>query len=278
MYSYLHKFHAGNFADVHKHIVLLNLIDYLKIKNNPFCVLDAFAGEGLYDLQSNEAQLNKEFISGFQAVLNLEKPTPLLQSYIDVIRSFNPESDTFRFYPGSPAVSLNQLREHDKLIAIENHPASFKCLQAQFKRAKNIHMHQRDAFEALTALVPFKEKRGLIFVDPSYEVKSEYKSLPLTIEKAHKKMPNAMIAIWYPILNENYHQVLVNTLCAKRFDNIYQCEWIPNPNQTQGLIGSGMIIINHGWNAEAALNQTFNMLNKSIFKDGVWLSKVIRAK
>lgn len=277
MFSYLHKYHAGNFADVHKHIALIALIEYLKQKEKPFAVLDAFAGEGIYDLQSKEAQLNKEHKEGIEALLKGPRDHPLLQSYVHLVKSYNPVGEgPLQDYPGSPALIADLLREQDRGIFVENHPASFEALKSNFGKVKALKLHQRDAFEAIHALLPLSEKRGLVFIDPSYEVKSDYLTLAKALEKAFDKMSHAVFAIWYPILPEAHHKTLLRALHQGPFPNLYLGEWRPYPDKSKGLIGSGIVILNKGWQIDTQLSQVFNYLNKVCFKGGKYLSRVLK--
>lgn len=277
MYSYHHKFHAGNFADVHKHIILISLIEYLKKKPKPFCVLDAFAGEGVYRLTTKAAQLNAEHNEGIQALLQASGLSQTITHYLNTIKSFNEENvNKLKFYPGSPLIIHRHLRADDRVIAVENHPTSSKILKENLGHLSQMGIHQRDAFEAISGLVPFAEKRGLIFIDPSYEVKSDYNTVAETVDLAYRKMPNATIAIWYPILQEDYARTLLRTIEKGPYTNLYFCEWRPFSDKTQGLLGSGLIIINKGWQLENEFSNAFRELNQKIFKTGAWRSKVVR--
>lgn len=271
MYSYLHKYHAGNFADVHKHIILLGLIEYLKKKPKPFGVLDAFAGDGEYNLNCSAAQLNKEYEGGIGALYHGEFNSELAQQYVQIVRQFNSKTpESVAVYPGSPRFISQTIRDGDKGILIENHATAYNTLHECLKKTKNIHLHQRDAFEGIPALVPMKEKRGLIFIDPSYENKSEYSELPKTIEKALEKMPNAMIAVWYPLLEEARHLKLIQAIKKQSYPDTYFCEWRPYPALTKGMLGSGLFIINNGWGCDLLFKQTFLELNEKVFKQGKW--------
>ncbi len=274
MYSYLHKYHAGNFADVHKHVTLLALVNKLKQKETPFCILDAFAGEGLYDLSCREAKLNKEHNQGIKRLLGHKLATKNLNEYFDLVQALN--ADNITTYPGSPAIILELLRDQDRAIAVEGHPQVFETLKSHLGKEKSMNLHHRDSFEAMTALLPFKEKRGLVFIDPSYEVKADYKTIILTIQEACKKMPNAIFALWYPILKENYHKNMIDRAVKADFKNLWISEWMPTSEEkAQGLLGSGMLIINKPWQLENSLTATFIELNKTVFKTGRWYQKTL---
>lgn len=246
MYSYQHRYHAGGFADVHKHICLIALLEALQKKPTPFGVIDAYAGEGIYDLQSFEAQKIKEYETGCWQWLKNEKNNPLAQRYINEIRHLNPDNG-LRYYPGSSAIIRSFLRSQDQAILLEKHPQALEALRLHFKQDHNIHIHDRDAQEGMIALVPFKEKRGLVFIDPSYEIKTDYQTIPKTILEVHKRFSNVMIALWYPILPDEPHRQILKILKQLKC-SIWRHEWQPaHRAANQAMLGSGMFFINPPW-------------------------------
>lgn len=254
MYSYQHRYHAGGFADVHKHICLIALLEALQQKPSPFGVMDAYAGEGIYDLHSPEAQKIKEYETGFLPWLFNGAKDPLLQRYVEEIRKVNGD-DEVRYYPGSSAIIRSFLREQDHACLLEKHPQALTALRSHFKQNKNVHIHDRDAQEGMLALVPFKEKRGLVFIDPSYEVKTDYRTLPQTILQVHKRFSNALIALWYPILPNAPHQAMLKTLKQANLASIWQHEWIPaHRADNQVMQGSGIFFINPPWKINERLS------------------------
>ena len=161
MYSYQHRYHAGNFADLHKHVVLLAILEILQKKDSPFCVLDAFAGEGIYNLNSKESQKNKEYLSGLGEIQKVETLPYFTNELLKLVNDYQIDDETL-MYPGSPAIIYANLRPQDHAICIENHPQAYMQLRRNFGGKQQIHAHKRDSIEAINALVPFKEKRGLI--------------------------------------------------------------------------------------------------------------------
>ena len=177
MLSYQHIYHAGNFADVQKHAVLVKLLQVLAQKPQKFSVMDTHAGRGLYDLSSAEAEKIGEAQNG---ILNFWPPAPEknpLSDYLKIVASFN-SGDALRFYPGSAKIAHHLIRPADSLLLIERHPGEFAELQNCFKDAKNVKVEQKDGFEYLVNIVPPADRRGLVLVDPSYEIKTEYTELP----------------------------------------------------------------------------------------------------
>src|SRR5690606_31777626 len=184
--NYRHAYHAGNFADVVKHVVLVRILDYLKRKPGAFRVIDTHAGAGLYDLSAEEAQKTGEWRNGIGRLLETELPAEaaaLAAPYLDAVRSFN-AGHPFRFYPGSPALVKEMLRGPDRLTAIELHPADSFALKTRFSGDWQVRVIELDGWLALGAHVPPKEKRGLVLVDPPFEKEGEFGRLVDGLKKA----------------------------------------------------------------------------------------------
>lgn len=256
MFSYEHRYHAGNFADVHKHIALMGVLQHLSQKPAPFTVMDTHAGEGWYDLQSSYAQRLKEYEQGVARFIQSKPTDPLAQAYCRVISAENPEGQWLR-YPGSSAILVSFLREQDSGILIEHHPQAILALKQNMRKIRNIHIHDRDATSAIPALLPFAHKRGLIFVDPSYEVKSEYTAIANAVLSGYQRFSHGIFMIWYPLLPAGHHIALKQTLKKADLPSLIYHEWIPDRHQTQGLYGSGLAIINAPWQLEAQLKAIF---------------------
>ncbi|MCP5162408.1 MAG: 23S rRNA (adenine(2030)-N(6))-methyltransferase RlmJ [Hahellaceae bacterium] len=247
MLSYQHGFHAGNFADVHKHLILLELVEYLLRKDKPICYIDTHAGRGLYDLESVQAQKTEEFSQGIGRLWLRNDLSALLNTYRNLVDEINP-GDRLTFYPGSPAILANCLRDQDKLILLELHPTEFSALQVNL-RDPRIAIHQRDAWEGLQALTPPPIKRGLVLIDPSYEVKQDYSQLPKQVIAAAKKWSTATWAIWYPLLPAGKHEEMLKKFKESGLRKILRLELMVKPaTGTLGMYGSGMLIINPTWN------------------------------
>lgn len=264
MYSYLHRYHAGNFADVHKHLVLMAALNKLIQKPSPFCVLDAFAGEGQYRLDTEESKKNAEFENGISRLLKVKSLSDIVTQYITLIQGYNTESQ-IQIYPGSPKIIAKYLRTNDKGIFIEGHPSCYPILKNNFKGQANAHVHKRDAYEALSALIPFKEKRGLVFLDPSYEVKSEYEKIATQLIHLYAKFSTAIYLLWYPILVDGHHEILKGILHSQATLKLFQHEFYPkNTNLAHRLRGSGIILINPPWQIEEIIKEAFAEL-ESVF-------------
>lgn len=246
--NYRHIYHAGNFADVFKHLIIARIIEYLKKKDHAFRVIDTHAGTGIYDLSSEEAQKTGEWIDGIGRILS--KPIdrqiePLVNPWLDVVFALNGSKEKLTRYPGSPVLIRKLLRKQDRLTAIELHEADYKKLAGNFTgdyQARIIHL---DGYLALGAHVPPKEKRGLILVDPPFEKTDEFERLVEGLIKAYKRFPGGIYALWYPVKHYNELNWFMNELKGTGITKILRLELrIKQRSQTPGLDGCGMIIVN----------------------------------
>jgi 23S rRNA (adenine2030-N6)-methyltransferase len=188
--NYRHAYHAGNFADCFKHALLVVLLDAFARKPAPYFVLDTHAGTGWYDLNAAEARRTGEADTGIRRLL--EKPSPVLGRYLGVVEQLG-------LYPGSPALVRAVMRERDRLACCELHPEDSKALNRRFYRDPQVEVHIRSGWEALGALLPPREKRGLIFVDPPFEARDEFFVLTEGLRRGHGRFGHGVFAAWYPI-------------------------------------------------------------------------------
>lgn len=254
MFSYQHRYHAGGLADVHKHLCLIALLESFLKKEKPFAAMDAYAGDGVYDLSSVDAQKTKEYQYGIQKVLEKAPyQSPLIQHYLSLIH--------MPIYPGSASIIASMLKPTDRKIFVEKHPQALQSLRTHFKGVPNIHIHERFAEEAMMALVPFAEKRGLIFIDPSFEVKSEYHTLVETIFAVQHRFSQVVIALWYPILESNAHELMIKKLVKANPEKTWKHEWMFSDFTNQRMLGSGMLIINPPWKIEESIIQALKELS-----------------
>ncbi|NBC94742.1 MAG: 23S rRNA (adenine(2030)-N(6))-methyltransferase RlmJ, partial [Deinococcus-Thermus bacterium] len=196
--NYRHAFHAGNAADVVKHALVVRLIEALQAKPKPICVLDAFAGIGVYDLAHGPATRTGEFRDGIARLLDAPSVPPEAERYVALVRALNPAGAAVR-YPGSPALAAALLRDGDRLVAVEQHPEDAAALKAAFAGDGRVQVHRRDGWEAMAALVPPAERRGLVLADPAFEVVDEFARMTAALVKAHARWPTGVYALWYPI-------------------------------------------------------------------------------
>ena len=254
MLSYQHAYHAGGPADVHKHALLALVLRHLADKPKPFCAIDLHAGEGVYDLTAAAAEKTAEYRRGIGLVWPVT-PSPGLGDYLDAVRSVN-AGGTLQFYPGSCAIMRAALRDQDRLIVNDLHPAAATALERWARRDPRIAVHRRDAIAALPALVPPLVRRGVVLIDPSYEVKAEYTTVAAALCRAQAKWSDGIFMLWYPLLADNRHRVLHEAL-AEIDAPMLTSEIVfgasgPADAPSLGLRGSGMLVINPPWGFAAA--------------------------
>ncbi|MGE0047303.1 MAG: 23S rRNA (adenine(2030)-N(6))-methyltransferase RlmJ [Hyphomonadaceae bacterium] len=199
--NYRHAFHAGNHADVLKHAILLACLDHLKKKPAPFGVLDTHAGGGSYNLESDEAQRSPEWRDGIAKLWDWENAPEPFAALFEAVRRFNP-AGALKTYPGSPTLIAEALREGDRLAACELHSEEAADLKRAFARRAGVQIHRRDGWEALDALLPFPERRGLVLIDPPYEAEGELVRAARAVREVHRKAQTATILWWRPLKDE----------------------------------------------------------------------------
>lgn len=207
MFSYRHAYHAGNHADVLKHTVLIGVLQYMLQKEVGFTVVDTHSGAGIYRLDSEAAQRSNEALEGLRQLMKRAADQrielePMLSEYIQELERFNP-SGALRVYPGSPMIAQDFLRRHDKLHLFELHPTDSRILEGhvqQLKAGRQVGCYKQDGFEGLKKLLPPPTRRGLILIDPSYELKSDYARVSACVQDALKRFVSATIIIWYPVI------------------------------------------------------------------------------
>src|ERR1700726_1048059 len=199
--NYRHAFHAGGFADVIKHIVLVRILKYLHDKPAPFRVIDSHAGAGVYDLTGEEARRGGEWLTGIARMMQArfsDVAAPLIKPYLDIIRAFNPQRD-LQAYPGSPLIARALLRPQDRLVACEVEPKARKRLIDALRRDTQARVVDLDGWTALPAFVPPNERRGLVLIDPPYEQKDEFERMAEGFAQAFAKWPTGSYLLVYPV-------------------------------------------------------------------------------
>jgi len=245
--NYRHAFHAGNHVDVFKHAALTFVLEWLLQKPAPFAVLDTHAGIGVYDLASDGAQRTKEFEGGAGRVF--EPPLTSAPAYSALLREMNPAG--LSSYPGSPEVVRRYLRADDRLIACELHPDDVEALRARYRGDARIAVHHRDGYEAVGALLPPRERRGLVLIDPPYEVADEAERLAAALAAGLRKWPNGTFMAWYPIKDGLIGAALARA--AADFPKTLRAEFSPYQRDNVSLSGGGLIVINAPWKLDERL-------------------------
>ena len=267
MLSYRHIYHAGNHADILKHIIVSEICKHLIKKDAPFFYLDTHAGIGQYPLDSAQAQKNKEFQSGIARLLEEDDLPEAIDSLLDIVREMNPDNK-LAFYPGSPKVVDYYVRQKDKLHLCELHPNDFPVLAALFPNKRKANVVKDNGFEAVKAMLPPPQKRGFVLMDPPYEVKKDYQYVVQALQEGHKRFPQGTYAIWYPVLNRKQANDLLRAVETTKIRNVLLVEMtIRDSEKERGMAGSGMIIVNPPWTLEKEAKHFLPVLTKLLAED-----------
>jgi 23S rRNA (adenine2030-N6)-methyltransferase len=266
--SYRHAFHAGNHADVLKHFVLQQVLRYTRQKDKPFWYIDTHAGAGMYALNDGYATKNAEFSTGIMPLLTAQNLPTQLQTFVDLIRTFNlTETQT---YPGSPAIAETLLRADDKMRLFELHPTDYAILNAHFAQYKRqVKVEMQNGFVGLKAILPPPTRRAVVLIDPPYEDKQDYQHLVSVCEKALSIFETGTYIVWYPLLQRTEPLEMINTLKALHLKNwldVSMTVQAPS-NDGFGMFGSGIFIINPPWTMPAILNETMPTMVSLLAQD-----------
>jgi 23S rRNA (adenine2030-N6)-methyltransferase len=269
MLSYRHAFHAGNHADVLKHFVLMQLLQYLNQKDKPYWMIDTHAGAGVYALDQGYAAKNAEYESGIARLWSRNDLPAPLADYVQLVRKLNPDG-ALRFYPGSPWVAMQLLRGDDRLRLFELHPTDSNLLHDNFQGAgRRVKVEEADGFAGLKAVLPPPPRRGLVLIDPSYEEKQDYQRVPAALRDALKRFETGMYAVWYPMLQRHESQ-----LFAEKLKQLPAKSWlhvsltVNKPSMDGfGMHGSGMFVLNPPWTLKATLQGLMPYLVKVLGQD-----------
>lgn len=283
MLSYRHAFHAGNHADVLKHMVLIQMLHYLNQKDTPYTVIDTHAGAGVYALDSTQAAKNAEFDTGIARLWERNDLPEAVADYVGLVKAMNP-SGKMRYYPGSPYCAEKVMREQDRLRLFELHPNEVKVLFENFQkleahaaaqgqrpstRGKRVMVQKADGFEGLKALLPPPSRRALVLVDPPYEVKQDYRRVATTLDDALKRFSTGTYAVWYPVLQRPESRQLpehLKRLPAKDWLNVTLSIGAPMPDGL-GLRSSGMFVLNPPWTLAPLLRKLMPWLVEALAVD-----------
>ncbi|MGX2985996.1 23S rRNA (adenine(2030)-N(6))-methyltransferase RlmJ [Ursidibacter sp. B-7004-1] len=267
MLSYRHSFHAGNHADVLKHIVLTLILDALKQKEKGFFYLDTHSGTGRYSLMSAEAEKTGEYIEGIARLWERDDLPEEVALYLNEIKKIN--KDKLRFYTGSPLLAVQQLRLQDRALLTELHPNDFPLLRNEFAKNRNVVTKRENGFQQLKATLPPKEKRGLVLIDPPYELKEDYELVVKAIIEGYKRFATGVYAIWYPVVLRQHTKRIVRGLEATGIRKILQIELAVRPDSDQrGMTASGMIVINPPWQLESQMKRILPYLTNVLVPEG----------
>jgi 23S rRNA (adenine2030-N6)-methyltransferase len=270
--NYRHAFHAGGFADVIKHIVLVRILTYLQDKPAAFRVIDTHAGAGVYDLTGDEARRGGEWLTGIARLMQArfsEAALPLLTPYLDIVRAFNTKAE-LKAYPGSPLIARALLRPQDRLTACEVEPKARKHLIGALRRDSQARVVDLDGRTALPAFVPPNERRGLVLIDPPFEAKDEFERLAEGFVEAFGKWPTGSYLLWYPVKSRRATDGLAQRVAeavgsGASPGKCLRLEFSVAPQSTEpGLTSAGLLIVNPPWTLLAELKTILPELEKPL--------------
>ena len=264
MLSYRHGFHAGNHADVLKHLVQTLVIQHLTKKDKPVRYIDTHSATGGYSLSDTFAQKTCEWEEGIGQIWNKDKLPEPVQKYVKVVKAFNGDNQNLKLYPGSPAVAVELFREQDKLQLFELHPADSRELDRNFQRDRRVNVTQGDGFAGLKALLPPVERRALVLIDPPYEVKDDYNSVIKALKGALQRFATGVYAVWYPEINSEHSRMFPHKLERCGAERWLHVAMQVRGNNTEGMFGSGMFVINPPWLLEKQLRESLPALIKAL--------------
>lgn len=273
MFSYRHAFHAGNHADVLKHVVLTHLLRHLALKEAPFWVIDTHAGAGLYSLEGEWAARRSEFADGIGRVWPRADAPPGVAEYLEVVRAVNPDG-VLRHYPGSPFIALQHMRADDRLRLFELHPNEYRMLAHNIQDAgreavRRTLVQPVDGFGGLKALLPPPPRRALVIIDPSYEDKRDYARVLASLRDGLARFATGCYAIWYPCVQRRESMEL-----ARKLDRQSKLRWLHASLMVRhpaadglGLHGSGMFVVNPPWTLRTLLQGALPWLCSLLAQD-----------
>lgn len=274
--NYRHAFHAGNFADVVKHIVLTRVLLYLQEKPAAFRIIDTHAGAGLYDLEGDEARRGGEWLTGIARILQArfsEVALPLVKPYLDIVRAYNP-TNVLKAYPGSPLIARALLRPQDRLTACELESSARKQLIEQLRRDEQARVVDLDGWTALPAFVPPNERRGLVLIDPPFEANDEFERVANAFTGAFKKWPTGSYLLWYPAKGQRTSNQLARSVAqaassVKPAGKCLRLEFSVAPQcADSALTSSGLMIVNPPWTLQGELKTILPELEKPLGRGG----------
>lgn len=277
--NYRHAFHAGNHTEVFKHSVLIAILQHLCLKPNSFAAIDTHAGVGRYDLRSVKAARTGEAAAGIVRLLG--RDVVAARQYLDLVL-LGSKGELLQ-YPGSPEIIRRMMRAQDRLIACELHPEDFQALKENFAGDHRVAVHHRDGYTAVRGFVPPIERRGLVFLDPPFELKDEAERLAQAIADGIQRWPTGIFVAWYPIkggqTGNHIGNKLISELKLNKIPNCLSARFIPLARADGVLSGSGLIICNPPWNLDRTVRSLCAELMSFIGGvDGRWSVEWLSSK
>ena len=267
--NYRHAYHAGNFADVFKHIILARLIDYMKRKDKPFRVFDTHSGRGRYDLESDEAQKTGEAATGVTKVLQAEIPpqvATLIEPWKSLVETLLPSA-----YPGSPRIAHGLLRPSDRLSLYELHEEDHAALASEFDGDYQTRVYNSDGWLVSVSPIPPKEGRGIILVDPPYEDGQDFDRMIKLLNNSSQRWAGGVVALWYPVKRRDHTDEWLGSLRELKYRDLLNVElYIREPRSASMLNGCGMVILNPPYVLRDELDTIMPWLSEALRQDKGW--------
>lgn len=265
MLSYRHAFHAGNFADVLKHSVLTLVLEYMTRKEKGFYYIDSHSGAGMYQLADEYAQKTGEYKDGIAKLIEQQDLPEALELYIDLVKDLNREEDELSLYPGSPGIARQFTRRQDSAHLFELHPTDIEHLKEYSQRWNKSHVKQSDGYQGVLGLVPPPNRRGVVLIDPPYELKEDYLKAVRTIVNAYKKFATGTYILWYPVVKRELVEQMQNAFTKSDVRNVVQVEYCQKADTTEyGMTGTGLFIVNPPWQLTQQLEEILPYLKAKL--------------
>ena len=264
MLSYRHAFHAGNFADVLKHSVLSLVLDYMTRKEKGFCYIDSHSGAGMYQLADEYAQKTGEYKDGIAKIINDVDAPESLGPYLSLINTLNLHSE-LEVYPGSPGIAKAFVRRQDSSHLFELHPTDIEHLKDFCQRWRKVFVNQSDGYQGVLGLLPPPSRRGVILIDPPYELKEDYQKAVNTIIKAYTKFATGTYILWYPVVKRELIKQMSETFVNSSVKNVLQVEFcLAEDTNEYGMTGTGLFIVNPPWQLQQQLTEILPYLQEKL--------------
>jgi len=262
--NYRHAFHAGNHADVLKHLILTRLIALMARKEQPFAYIDSHAGIGLYDLKGDQASRTGEYLEGIARLWGEQELPAATADYMRVLHEMNPDGE-LRYYPGSPELARRLSRERERILLNEKHPEDGKLLKDNMKGDRRVAVHLGEGWHVARALLPVAEKRAVLLIDPPFEQLDEMQRCAASLKEAIGRMRQTVAAIWYPIKDQRALKRFYQDLAGSGAPKLLRVELLVHPLDTPAsLNGSGLAIANPPWGLEEELRELLPWLAQKL--------------
>ena len=263
MLAYRHSFHAGNHADVLKHVVQTAVLNHYNAKDKPYWVVDTHAGAGMYSLRTPHAQLKTEYMQGIAKLLGRDDLPALVKQYVDLVHSVN--GDALEKYPGSPSLTAALIRAEDKQKLFELHPTDFTLLREHFAGDRSVQMRQDDGFAGLKSVLPPAPRRAVVLIDPSYELKEDYVHVVTALKQGLERFAQGTYVIWYPILNRPEWRRMIEKLEKMNVKWLSMGLKVAEPDDEGfGMLGSGLFVVNPPFGLEKQMREVLPFLVKAL--------------